>query len=192
MTKLRRHRGGVTIGVLSAIGVGLWALALPLDVRFASLPSALDSLALAAAFAAASAFPLALVLAARLPPVERFFGGLDRLRRQCVRMGGRLRHLDARPAPGPRECDRLVDRRPHARVHHRLGVGLRPGGRGRSSGAARAGALMVDRRWRVATSGALPTEALERIAAVVRRPMVTPATMIWSCLAVASARMRTS
>lgn len=65
--------------VLCAIAGALWAIAVPLDIRLSSLPIALNTLAVAAALAAAAAFPLSLVLAARLPVVERLFGGLDRV-----------------------------------------------------------------------------------------------------------------
>jgi predicted ferric reductase len=76
---LSRHRGGIGIAGLCGSAVALWAIAVPLDVRLSSLPIALNTLAVAAALAAAAAFPLSLVLAARLPVVERLFGGLDRV-----------------------------------------------------------------------------------------------------------------
>jgi predicted ferric reductase len=76
---LARHRGGVGIAVLGGLAVALWAIAIPLEIRLSSLPIALNTVAVAAALAAAAAFPLSLVLAARLPVVERLFGGLDRV-----------------------------------------------------------------------------------------------------------------
>ncbi len=79
MTALTRDRGGAAIVLLCAVTVALWALATPVGDGFSSLPVALRSLSVFAALAAAAAFPLSLVLGARLPAVERVFGGLERV-----------------------------------------------------------------------------------------------------------------
>jgi predicted ferric reductase len=74
-----RSAAGVVIVGLCAIPVLAWAAAAPMGERLVSPPIALLSLSIASALAAAAAFPLTLVLAARLPVVERVFGGLDRV-----------------------------------------------------------------------------------------------------------------
>lgn len=79
MTALTRDRGGVAIVLFCAVTVALWALATPMGDGFSSPPIALRSLGVVAALIAATAFPLALVLGARLPAVDRIFGGLDRV-----------------------------------------------------------------------------------------------------------------
>jgi predicted ferric reductase len=72
-------RGPTLLAVLIAIPVVLWARTAPLDVRFDNELATLTSLAVICAFAGTSAFALNLVLGARLRPVERWFGGLDRM-----------------------------------------------------------------------------------------------------------------
>ena len=72
-------RGPLVLVTLCAIPIALWAGSAPLDSRFDGDFRALTSLAVVCALAGTSAFALNLVLGARLRPVERLFGGLERM-----------------------------------------------------------------------------------------------------------------
>jgi predicted ferric reductase len=72
-------RGPLVLVTLCAIPVALWAGSAPLDSRFEGDFRTLTSLAVVCALAGTSAFALNLVLGARLRPVERLFGGLERM-----------------------------------------------------------------------------------------------------------------
>ncbi len=72
-------RGPLVLLGLCAIPVALWAFSAPLDTRFTGEFRTLTSIAVICALAGTSAFALNLVLGARLGPVERLFGGLDRM-----------------------------------------------------------------------------------------------------------------
>jgi predicted ferric reductase/mono/diheme cytochrome c family protein len=69
----------MVLAALCAVPLVLWALAAPLDDRFDSTFTSLESIAVLFAFAGTSAFALNLVLGARLRMVEALFGGLDRM-----------------------------------------------------------------------------------------------------------------
>ena len=72
-------RGPLVLATLCAIPLALWAGSAPLDGRFDGDFRALTSLAVVCALAGTAAFALNLVLGARLRPVERLFGGLERM-----------------------------------------------------------------------------------------------------------------
>jgi predicted ferric reductase len=72
-------RGPVALVVLTVAPVVLWARVAPLDTRFATTYTTLTSIAVMLALAGTASFALNLVLGARLRPVERLFGGLDRM-----------------------------------------------------------------------------------------------------------------
>ena len=72
-------RGPLVLATLCALPVALWAGSAPLDSRFEGDFRMLTSLAVVCALAGTSAFALNLVLGARLRPVERLFGGLERM-----------------------------------------------------------------------------------------------------------------
>ena len=76
-----RLRGPLVLATLCAIPVALWAGAAPLDSRFEGGFRSLTSLAVVCALAGTASFALNLVLGARLRPVERLFGGLERMYR---------------------------------------------------------------------------------------------------------------
>ena len=72
-------RGPLVLATLCAIPLALWAGSAPLDGRFDGDFRALTSLAVVCALAGTAAFALNLVLGTRLRPVERLFGGLERM-----------------------------------------------------------------------------------------------------------------
>ena len=78
-TTLTGLRGPLVLVTLCAIPVALWAGSASLGSRFEGDFRTLTSLAVICALAGTSAFALNLVLGARLRPVEKLFGGLERM-----------------------------------------------------------------------------------------------------------------
>jgi predicted ferric reductase/mono/diheme cytochrome c family protein len=74
-------RGPVVLVVICAIPLVLWLRAAPVSPRFSTSTLALTSTAVLCAFAGTAAFAMNLVLGARIRPVEKLFGGLDRMYR---------------------------------------------------------------------------------------------------------------
>ena len=87
-----KARGPITLIVLSAIPIVLWARALPLDTRFTDAATTLTSLAVCLGLAGASAFALNLILGARLLFIDEYFGGLDKMFR-VHQINGRVAFL---------------------------------------------------------------------------------------------------
>jgi predicted ferric reductase len=77
--RLASLRGPLLIALLCAVPPVLWVLSTRLDYRFIGPYVSLTSIAVLLALAGTSAFALNLVLGARLPLVEAFFGGLERM-----------------------------------------------------------------------------------------------------------------
>jgi predicted ferric reductase/mono/diheme cytochrome c family protein len=90
--RLTSLRGPLVLAVLCLVPLVLWALAAPLDDRFDSTFTSLESIAVLFAFAGTSAFALNLVLGGRLRMVETLFGGLDRMY-NAHRANGRIAFL---------------------------------------------------------------------------------------------------
>lgn len=86
-TGLATTMGPIGVGVLCAVPALMWLIVRPIDERFLSPAIALRSLGLIAALVGVSAFGLNLVLGARIKPLERWFGGLDKLYRAHRRLG---------------------------------------------------------------------------------------------------------
>jgi predicted ferric reductase/mono/diheme cytochrome c family protein len=74
-------RGPLVLVVIYAIPIVLWLRAAPVSPRFSTSTLALTSTAVLCAFAGMSAFAMNLVLGARIRPVEKLFGGLERMYR---------------------------------------------------------------------------------------------------------------
>jgi predicted ferric reductase/mono/diheme cytochrome c family protein len=74
-------RGPLVLVVIYAIPLVLWLRAAPVGPRFSTSTLALTSTAVLCAFAGMSAFAMNLVLGARIRPVEKLFGGLERMYR---------------------------------------------------------------------------------------------------------------
>ena len=74
-------RGPLVLAVICAIPVALWLGAAPIEPRFSTSTLALTSTAVLCAFAGMAAFAMNLVLGARIRPVEKLFGGLERMYR---------------------------------------------------------------------------------------------------------------
>jgi predicted ferric reductase len=85
-------RGPVALISICLVPLVLWTQSVSLDQRFDGRYLSLTSLAVLAALAGTSAFALNLVLGARLRPVERLFGGLERMYR-AHRLNGQLAFL---------------------------------------------------------------------------------------------------
>jgi predicted ferric reductase len=79
--KLAAVRGPFVLVVICAIPLVLWLRAAPVSPRFSTSTLALTSTAVLCAFAGVSAFAMNLVLGARIRPVEKLFGGLERMYR---------------------------------------------------------------------------------------------------------------
>jgi predicted ferric reductase/mono/diheme cytochrome c family protein len=79
--KLAAVRGPVVLAVICAIPLVLWLRAAPVSPRFSTTTLALTSTAVLCAFAGMAAFAMNLVLGARIRPVEKLFGGLERMYR---------------------------------------------------------------------------------------------------------------
>jgi predicted ferric reductase/mono/diheme cytochrome c family protein len=79
--KLTAARGPVVLVVICAIPLALWLRAAPVEPRFSTSTLALTSTAVLCAFAGTAAFAMNLVLGARIRPVEKLFGGLERMYR---------------------------------------------------------------------------------------------------------------
>ncbi|HSL64861.1 MAG TPA: ferric reductase-like transmembrane domain-containing protein, partial [Gaiellaceae bacterium] len=86
-TRLNRLRGPVALVALCVVPVLLWVRAVRPEDRFAGTYASLTSLAVLLALAGTTAFGLNLVLGARLPFVERLFGGLEGMYRVHRRTG---------------------------------------------------------------------------------------------------------
>jgi predicted ferric reductase/mono/diheme cytochrome c family protein len=74
-------RGPLVLVVICAVPLVLWLRAAPVGPRFSTSTLALTSTAVLCAFAGLSAFAMNLVLGARIRPVEKLFGGLERMYR---------------------------------------------------------------------------------------------------------------
>jgi predicted ferric reductase/mono/diheme cytochrome c family protein len=74
-------RGPIVLVVICAIPLVLWLRAAPVEPRFSTSTLALTSAAVLCAFAGTAAFAMNLVLGARIRPVEKLFGGLERMYR---------------------------------------------------------------------------------------------------------------
>jgi predicted ferric reductase len=72
-----RPRGWIAFALLLLTPIVVWATARPLDSRFASTTATLGSLANISGLAAVAAFAGNLIIAGRLKPVARLFGGLE-------------------------------------------------------------------------------------------------------------------
>jgi predicted ferric reductase/mono/diheme cytochrome c family protein len=79
--KLAAVRGPLVLVVICAIPLVLWLRAAPVSPRFSTSTLALTSTAVLCAFAGVAAFAMNLVLGARIRPVEKMFGGLERMYR---------------------------------------------------------------------------------------------------------------
>jgi predicted ferric reductase/mono/diheme cytochrome c family protein len=79
--KVAPVRGPVVLVVICAIPLVLWLRAAPVSPRFSTSTVALTSTAVLCAFAGTAAFAMNLVLGARIRPVEKLFGGLERMYR---------------------------------------------------------------------------------------------------------------
>ncbi len=75
--RIRNARGWIVLGVIVLTPIAVWATARPLDSRFASTTATLGSLANITGLAAVAAFAGNLIIAGRLKPVARLFGGLE-------------------------------------------------------------------------------------------------------------------
>ena len=74
-------RGPLVLVVICAVPMALWLRAAPVEPRFSTSTLALTSTAVLCAFAGMAAFAMNLVLGARIRPVEKLFGGLERMYR---------------------------------------------------------------------------------------------------------------
>jgi len=79
--KLAAARGPLVLAAVCAVPLVLWLLAAPVEPRFSTSTLALTSTAVLCAFAGTAAFAMNLVLGARIRPVEKLFGGLERMYR---------------------------------------------------------------------------------------------------------------
>ena len=75
--RIRNARGWIVLGVIVLTPIAVWATARPLDSRFAGTTATLGSLANITGLAAVAAFAGNLIIAGRLKPVARLFGGLE-------------------------------------------------------------------------------------------------------------------
>ena len=78
-SRFNRARGPFAVASLTLPPVILWALALPLDVRFEDAAAAFHSLANITALLGTAAFAVNLLVGARLPFAERLFGAFDQM-----------------------------------------------------------------------------------------------------------------
>jgi predicted ferric reductase len=74
---IRKARGWIVLGAVLLAPIAVWATARPLDSRFATRDATLGSLANITGLAAVAAFAANLIIAGRLKPVARLFGGLE-------------------------------------------------------------------------------------------------------------------
>jgi predicted ferric reductase len=72
-----RPRGWIAFALLLLTPIAVWATARPLDSRFSSTAATLGSLANITGLTAVAAFAGNLIIAGRLKPVARLFGGLE-------------------------------------------------------------------------------------------------------------------
>src|SRR3712207_4883353 len=86
------RRAYATLGILYALPLLFLFEARPVDVWFADVSTALTFLGTAAGLVGATAFAANLILGGRVPPVTRFFGGLEALYR-IHRWNGRVAYL---------------------------------------------------------------------------------------------------
>src|SRR5215467_8629474 len=79
--KLAAVRGPLVLVVICAVPLVLWLRAAPVEPRFSTSTLALTSTAVLCGFAGPSACAMNVVLGARIRPVEKLFGGLERMYR---------------------------------------------------------------------------------------------------------------